>query len=133
MIEEIIRALAERSDVVRATVSDREGLLIASQRGLAVAGTATDAQLSDDLWNAYVAQFAANMSMHLKSITLSRPLEMVIHGSADDLVIVWLNVGWLVVRATAAADWPTLWTTVRGIQDELDSLTGEPANAEGER
>lgn len=133
MIEDIIDKLAERPDVVRLVVSDREGLLIASARGSAAPGTPRDGELTDDLWNAYIAQFAANMALHLKNITLSRPLEMVIHGTADDLLIVWLNVGWLIARVTSAADWPTLWTVVRGVRDEFDILTGEPVYAGEQR
>jgi len=125
MIEHIIDNLAQRRDVVRVAVSDREGLLIASLPGSVRAGTPTDAEITDDLWNAFIAQFASNVSLHLKNLTLSRPLEMVIHGTADDLLIVWLNVGWLIARVTSTADWPTLWTTVRTIRNEFDALTGE--------
>jgi hypothetical protein len=132
MIEEIIGRLAERPNVVRVAISDREGLLISSVRGLAAAGTPSDVDLTDDLWNAYVAQFAANMSIHLKNITLSRPSEMLIHGTADDLLVVWLNVGWLMARATPAADWPTLRAIVRSVRDDVDALTGGPTHAEDE-
>ena len=129
MIEEIIKKLAERPDVVRVAISDREGLLIAALRGTTKPGTPTDAQVNDDLWNAYLAQFAANMSLHLKNVTLSRPLEMVVRGTADALVVAWVNVGWLLARVTSAADWPTLWQAVRAVQAEIDTLTGEPVYA----
>ena len=126
MVEDIIRRLAEHPSVVRVMVSDREGLLIAVQIGPAAAGSTADADVADDLWNAYMAQFASNVSTHLKNLTLSRPLEMAVHGTADDMMVVWLSVGWLIARVKSDADWPTLWSIVQDIRREFDTLTGEP-------
>jgi len=132
MIEEMVGRLAAHNDVIRVTVSDREGLLISSATGPAESSVPEDAGLTDDLWNAYMAQFATNLKVHLRNLTLTRPLELVVHGSHDDIVIVWLHVGWLIARVRKSANWPTLWEVVRGIRDEFDALTGEPANTGGE-
>jgi len=129
MIDQIMHRLVEHPDMVRVVISDREGLLIASARGLAGAATAVDAALPDDLWNAYLAQYAANITLHLKNITLSRPLEMIVHGSSDSCIIAWLSAGWLIVRVRSGTDWPTMLAAVRDVQHGFDELTGEPAYA----
>ena len=126
MVEDIVRELSSHPDVVRVMVSDREGLLIEAQMGQAAAGSPKDAESGDDLWNAYMAQFAANITAHLKSMTLSRPMEMILHGTNDDLLIVWLGIGWLIARTKASADWPALLALVVNIRREFETLAGEP-------
>ena len=129
MINEIVEKIAQSRDVTRVTISDREGLLIASSSGGSENTNEADAAIGDDLWNAYMAQFAANLKTQLRNLTLTRPLEMVIHGEDDAMVVSWLNVGWLFVRVRDDADWPKLWNVVRGARDEFDALTGEPVSA----
>ena len=129
MIEDIIERLAVQPDVIRVTVSDREGLLISAAQGPAETSGSADSDVSDDLWNAYMAQFASNLKSHLKNITLARPLELVVNGTDDAVVIVWLHVGWLIARVRSSTDWPRLWTAVRGIRNEFDTLTGIPVQA----
>ena len=129
MVEDIIQRLTDHPSVVRVMVSDREGLMIAAQQGSAAAGSPVDTDVPDDLWNAYMAQFASNVTAHLKSLTLSRPLEMAVHGTTDDMMVVWLSVGWLIARVQPDADWPTLWSLVQDIRREFDALTGEPVYA----
>ena len=124
MIEDTLEILAHRPDIVRVTISDREGLLIAGMRGQAAPGIASDTDVEDELWTASSAQFITNVTQHLKDLTISKPLEMAVHGTADSLLFAWLNVGWLMARVTPTADWPALWTIVRRIQGEFETLTG---------
>jgi len=127
MIEDTLNLLAQRPDVVRVAISDKEGLLIAGASGQAAPGLASDSEVEDDLWTASSAQFLTNVSQHLKDLTISKPLEMAVHGTADSLLFAWLNVGWLIARVTPTADWPALWTLVRRIQGEFETLTGSRA------
>lgn len=129
MIEGIIQQFGQHPDIVRVTVSDREGLLIAAVEGPASGEATADQETTDDLWNAYMAQFASNLKVHLKNLTLARPLELVIHGSDDDVIIIWLSVGWLIARVRSSADWPSLWQTIRDVRKDFDALTGEPVYA----
>lgn len=129
MIGEIVERIAQSRDVIRVTVSDREGLLIAAFRGGSDTTNEADEAIGDDLWNAYMAQFASNLKTQLRNLTLARPLELVIHSEDDAIVVSWLNVGWLFVRVRDDADWPRLWNVIRGARDEFDALTGEPVSA----
>ena len=124
MTDDLLKELSNRHDVVRLTVSDTEGLVIASMRGKAPAAVESDAETGDDLWAATNAQFASSVTQHLKDLTLSAPREMAIHGTRDSLLFAWLSVGWLMARVSRGADWPTLWESVRKVQREFASLTG---------
>jgi hypothetical protein len=124
VVEDIVRRLSGHPDVVRVMVSDREGLLVVAQQGPSAAGSAADAEMGDDLWNAFMAQFAANVTTHLKNVTLSRPMEMVVHGTTDDILVVWLGIGWLIARTTSTADWPSLISIVQDVRREFEALTG---------
>lgn len=123
MIGNIVERFAQDPDIVRVTVSDREGLLIAAVHGPAAekSGLAAD----DELWNACLAQLASNMNDHMMDLTLSQPREVVINGAEDDVVIVQLSVGWLIAQVTPSADWPRLRQKIDDICDAFDSLTGD--------
>lgn len=125
MIGDIVDKIAQSRDVTRITVSDREGLLIAASHGAQNDSDNSDGAIEDNLWNAYMAQFASNIKSQLRNLTLSRPLELVIQCDTDSLVVSWLNIGWLFVRARDDADWPKLWNLIRDARDEFDALTGE--------
>lgn len=127
MTEDLLKDLAARPDVVRVAVSDIEGLVVAAVRGRAPASMPSDSDVDDDLWTASAAQFISSTTQHLKDLTLSRPKEMAIHGTADSLLFAWVSIGWLIARVSPGADWPRLWATVRKVQSEFATLTGGPA------
>jgi predicted regulator of Ras-like GTPase activity (Roadblock/LC7/MglB family) len=122
----IVAPLAERPDVVRVVVSDREGLLIGGLNGKATSGTIRDEETSDDQWSAFVAQFVTDAAQQLKNLTLSQPTDMVVHGTRDSLIITWLHVGWLITRVSPTTDWQSLFATIRTVQSRFDEVTGEP-------
>ncbi|HQI75851.1 MAG TPA: hypothetical protein PK384_05000 [Candidatus Latescibacteria bacterium] len=124
---EIVTPLAERPDVVRVVVSDREGLLIGALKGKAASGSMRDEETTDEQWSAFVAQFVTDAGAQLRNITLHHPTDMVVHGTRDSLVITWLHVGWLITRVSPVADWGDLFATVRAVQQQFDKATGESA------
>ena len=123
MIGNIVERFAQDPDIVRATVSDREGLLIAAVHGPAAQNS--ELMADDELWNACLAQLASNMNDHMMNLTLSQPREVIINGSEDDVVIVQLSVGWLIAQVKPSADWPHLRQKIGDIRDAFDSLTGD--------
>ena len=120
----IVAPLAERHDVVRVVVSDREGLLIGGMPGKAASGSMRDEETTDEQWSAFIAQFVTDAGAQLKNMTLLQPVNMVVHGTRDSLVITWLNVGWLITRVSPVADWGSLFASVRSVQEKFDEATG---------
>ncbi len=123
MIGNIVERFAHDPDIVRATVSDREGLLIAAVHG--PSAEKSEFVADDELWNACMAQLASNMNDHLTELTLSQPREVIINGAEDDVIIVQLSVGWLIVQVKPSADWPRLRQEIGDIRDAFDTLTGD--------